>query len=171
MTFSEKYSLSVKRTGKQINGEYVENAPKSLQSKRAIALPASIVTMLHAQRRAVLAEQLAHAGWRDEDRVFPGVDGAPCSANAIRLTLTRGLARAGLPYVRIHDLRHSAASGALMAGSSLHDVKELLGHSNISLTADLYGHVSDAGRRATAARIEGALGAAVAAQSARVDTR
>ena len=63
--------------------------------------------------------------------------------------------------VRVHDLRHSAVSVLLAAGGTLREAQEPLGHSSYALTADTYSHLVDDQRRATADRIEGALGAAV----------
>ena len=51
------------------------------------------------------------------------------------------LAQAGLPVVRLHDLRHSAATLLLAAGVNVKVVQELLGHSSISVTLGMYGHV------------------------------
>ena len=70
-------------------------------------------------------------------------------------------ARAGLKDIRIHDLRHSAATAAIDAGLPLESVKGLLGHSSIAITSDLYAHRTKAGSRATADAIEKALGGAV----------
>ncbi len=52
--------------------------------------------------------------------------------------------QAGLPRVRLHDLRHSFASLLLAAGADLKTVSTALGHSTISVTADTYAHVSTA---------------------------
>ena len=95
--------------------------------------------------------------WTDEDRVFPAEDGGPLGATSIRRCLDRRLTTARLPRIRIHDLRHSAVSVAIMSGASLRDVQEMLGHSSYSLTTDLYTHIDDATRRLTAGRVEQAL--------------
>jgi integrase len=52
------------------------------------------------------------------------------------------LKKAGLPHMRFHDLRHSAATILLQAKAQLKTVQELLGHSTIATTADIYSHVS-----------------------------
>ncbi|MFB6779843.1 tyrosine-type recombinase/integrase [Streptomyces sp. NPDC056352] len=44
----------------------------------------------------------------------------------------------GLPPVRLHDLRHGAATPAHAAGADLEDIQEMLGHSSITITADTY---------------------------------
>ena len=154
----DRATVTIRRTGKRIAGEYIENAPKSEKSRRSIVLPSPVVTALRQQRVAIAEERLkAGPMWTDEDRVFPAEDGGPLGATSIRKALDRGLQRAELPRIRIHDLRHSAASVALMAGASLRDVQEMLGHSSYSLTADLYTHVSDVARKATASKMEQAL--------------
>ena len=56
-------------------------------------------------------------------------------------TFTRLLVEAGLPPVRLHDLRHGAASLSLAAGNDLKVVQAMLGHSSIVLTADTYTSV------------------------------
>jgi integrase len=66
--------------------------------------------------------------------------------------------RAGLPRMRFHDLRHGAASLMLAQGASLREIMDVLGHSTISVTADLYAHIAPEARRAFADRIQVALG-------------
>ncbi|MGE0135107.1 MAG: tyrosine-type recombinase/integrase [Dehalococcoidia bacterium] len=155
--------LTIRRTATRLNGEHYEGEPKTARSRRTIALPPSLVSGLRAQRAAVVAEQLRLGpAWKDADYVFPGEDGGPCSANALRLALSRGLKGADIDgHVRIHDLRHSAISSLLAAGGSLQDAQALAGHASITLTADLYGHHMPDQRAATAARIEAYLGSAV----------
>ena len=51
-------------------------------------------------------------------------------------------AKAGLPHAGLHTLRHSAASVMLIRGVPLKVVSEILGHSSIAITGDIYGHVS-----------------------------
>lgn len=155
-------TLTVRRTGARIDGEYVEGQPKSARSRRTITLPPAIVTLLRGQSATVAAERLQLGpAWRDQDRVFPREDGAELGAETIRKALGRGLASAGLPHIRFHDLRHSAATMLLAAGGSLRDVQEMLGHASYALTADTYAHVLDDQRQATAERIERTLGAAI----------
>ena len=55
--------------------------------------------------------------------------------------------KAGLPDMRFHDLRHSAASLMLAQGIPLRSIQDILGHSSIALTANLYAHVGEQLRR------------------------
>ena len=80
------------------------------------------------------------------------------SATGVRTRHFQHLAReAGLPPLRLHDLRHTNASLALQAGVDLKVVSDRLGHSQISVTADLYTHVNIAVGRAAADQIAQAL--------------
>lgn len=52
------------------------------------------------------------------------------------------MAEHGLPRIRLHDLRHTSASIGLAAGESLIEVSRRLGHSSITVTADIYSHIA-----------------------------
>ena len=65
--------------------------------------------------------------------------------------------KAGLPVIRLHDLRHTNASLALSAGVDLKVVSERLGHSQLAITADLYTHVNRGLGKAAAEQIARAL--------------
>jgi integrase len=125
--------------------------PKSEASNRVVALDRASLAVLRRLR-----EQRIAAGARVEPAtfLFPGYGDRPVDPD--RLTkLFRWLNTAsGLPPVRLHDLRHGAASLALAAGNDLKFVQALLGHASIVLTADTYTSVLEEhahrGARATA---------------------
>jgi hypothetical protein len=78
---------------------------------------------------------------------------------------------AGLPEVRVHDLRHTAASLCLGAGADPKVVQRVLGHATAAMTMDLYGHLADASLWQAARRIGGTTGAPEPpAESVRTDT-
>ena len=99
--------------------------------------------------------------WVEDDRVFPREGGGPLGESTIRKALERALVHAELGHLRVHDLRHTAATALLTAGGSLRDVQELLGHTSYAFTADRYTHVLDDQRKKTADRIDQALGSAI----------
>ncbi len=68
------------------------------------------------------------------------------------------LDRAGLPRSRFHDLRHATATFLLGQGMTLEDVKQLLGHSSITLTSNTYGHVLEQRQRQVAQAMDSVLG-------------
>jgi len=115
---------------------------KTDRSRRAIALPVQLVAALREHRVRQLEERLAAgSGWQDSGLVFTSSVGTPLEPRNLFRTFKAMLKRAGLPDIRFHDLRHSAASLMLAQGVSLRVVMEVLGHSSISLTADTYSHV------------------------------
>ena len=93
-------TLTVRRTGGRIGGDYVEGPPKTPRSRREIALPSTVVALLRAHHATIAAERLrlGHV-WRNEDRVFPGEGGGPVGQTTIRKALDAALERAGLPHV------------------------------------------------------------------------
>ena len=94
--------------------------------------------------QATQAQERSRAGsaWRQTGFVFTTEFGEPCDPrNALR-ALKVAATRAGLPHVGLHTLRHSAASVMLTHGVPLKVVSEILGHSSIAITGDVYGHVA-----------------------------
>ena len=79
--------------------------------------------------------------WDECDWIFPNPRTRKPFIN-IFFAWNRARARAGLPDVRIHDLRHSFASALVNEGMTLYDVKELLGHANMATTTR-YAHLSN----------------------------
>jgi hypothetical protein len=73
--------------------------------------------------------------------VFTSLNGDPMAPDRLTRMFKALAAEAGLPPVRLHDLRHGAATLALAAGVDLRTVQEMLGHSSIVLTADTYTSV------------------------------
>jgi integrase len=66
--------------------------------------------------------------------------------------------KAGIAGAGVHTLRHSAAVAWLEAGVHIRAVADLLGHSSISITGDVYGHSSDDAARAAVDGLSGSLG-------------
>ena len=84
--------------------------------------------------------------------------GTPSDPSNVWKALSNITQAAGLGHWHPHELRHSAASLLLAQGLSLKSVSELLGHSSISVTSDIYGHLLDEQRAETATAMEKALG-------------
>ncbi len=122
---------------------YVEAEPKTRKSRRDIVVAPFALEALKKHRERQL-ELRAKAGevWQDHDYVF-------CTSIGTYLNPTRDilnqlkllLKEAGLPDIRFHDLRHSVASLLFKAGIHPKIVQEILGHSNISITLDIYSHM------------------------------
>jgi integrase len=118
--------------------------PKSDRSRRALALPDVIVRALRVHRvQQAELRLLAGKRWQNLDLVFCTEVGTPRDPSDLVRHFKRMLANAELPSsIRFHDLRHSAASLLLAQGVPLRTIMEMLGHSTITLTANLYSHVA-----------------------------
>src|SRR5215469_58146 len=79
--------------------------------------------------------------WKEQGLIFGNIYGAHFNPNHVWRLFKKLLKVAGLPNVRFHDLRHSAATVLIAAGVPLKVVSELLGHSSVATTADIYAHV------------------------------
>lgn len=138
------------------------DSPKTTGSRRLIALDEQTVAVLRQHRKRQLQERLVMgAGYDDRDLVFARPDGTPIHPERLTRTFKRLVKAAGLPVVRLHDLRHTWASLALQAGVHAKVVQERLGHSQISTTLDLYSHtlpsMGEDAAETVASRIFGAV--------------
>ncbi len=118
--------------------------PKTGHSRRQVGLTEAAIVSLREHRSKQAAEQLwLGAAWEDKDLVFANEVGRPIEAtNLLRRSFSPLLERAGLPRIRFHDLRHTAATLMLGRGVQPKIVSEMLGHSQIAVTLDLYSHVT-----------------------------
>lgn len=124
--------------------------PKTDKSRRTLSLPASIVLVLRQHHLRQLEERMAAPVWHEQDLVFCTPKGTPLERSNINKRFAKMLEKAGLPKMRFHDLRHSCASLLLAQGVPLKVVQELLGHSSITITGDVYAHVMPAAKREAA---------------------
>ena len=132
------------RSAKRTRYELRFKEPKTKRSRRTIALPPFAIDRLR-RHRLEQAERFFSAGTRpDGSTLLFERDAQPWNPNTFGLTFARIARDAKLPKVRLHDLRHSFASLLLAGGADLKTVSTALGHSTISVTADVYSHVSPA---------------------------
>jgi integrase len=135
--------VRIRGTLARIEGELTVLEPKSAKSRRSIPLSDPAVDVLTRVRdRTALERSQAAQLWVDSDHVFVTDIGEPCDPrNALR-ALKAAARRVGLDGVGLHTLRHSAASVMLSERVPLNVVSQILGHSGISITADVYGHIA-----------------------------
>src|ERR1700712_6098992 len=147
-------TLTVRRSVHRVRGGLIYEEPKTRRSQRTLALPMPLVAALQEQKRAQLGEQMvAGSEWRDEDLVFAQPNGRPIDKKTDYDDWTRLLQKAGVRHVRLHDGRHTAAT--LLLSENVHPrvVMELLGHSQMRTTMDIYSHVMPALAREAADRM------------------
>lgn len=121
--------------GRELDG------PKTPGSVRTLALQAPVITRLRAHRLAQLQDRLAKVEvWVDRDLVFAGEMGEGVWEATVRRGLLAGVEVAGVPRIRVHDLRHTFATLALLDGNPVHLVARRLGHANPAQTLRTYAH-------------------------------
>jgi integrase len=129
-------------------------------SVRTVALPVVIARSLEAHRERQIEERRRAANlWVHRDLVFCNAFGGGLETTTLYRIWDAIRRRAGFQDVRLHDLRHSAASLLLAQGVELWEVSKILGHSTLAITADIYGHQYGSARRQAAARLDTILSA------------
>ncbi len=134
---------------KQVGGKRFLGRPKTPHSRRMIPLTPIAIASLKRHRIQQAEERLSKgAGWNPQQLVFCTSTGTAYALNNWRrqqyLPL---LERAGLPFVRPHDIRHTAATLLLLEGVQPLVVSEMLGHASVAFTLATYGHVQAEMRR------------------------
>jgi integrase len=154
-------TLTIQRSLQRVGGEWLFLEPKTARSRRTLPLPGPVVAALREHRARQLQERLrigpAWEGERWGDLVFTDEAGGPLSGFHVRRRFYALLAVAGLPPMRYHDLRHGAASLMAAQGVPIRTAMEILGHSQISTTANIYAHVAPELTREAADRMAAAL--------------
>jgi integrase len=139
---------------RQRGGGLVFAAPKTVRSRRTVPLPVQLVRALEEHKERQDKERItAGSLWRGSPCVFTTPIGTPVDPRNDYREFKKLLGKAGLPSVRLHDLRHTAASLLVAQGVPPRVVMEILGHSQISLTMNTYSHVAPEVSRAAADRI------------------
>lgn len=130
------------RPGSWLAAKVVISAPKTAASARDIGLdPATVMALRSCQTRQGADRLAAGTAWEDSGFVFTDELGHPLHPTAVSHLFQVALKAAGMPKIRLHDLRHGYASAALEAGTPLKAVSNRLGHSSIAITADIYSHI------------------------------
>ena len=107
-----------------------------------MALAALTVAALREHKKRQTEDRaVVGPGWQDSGLVFTRPDGVPLHPDLISDWFGRLAREAGLPTIRLHDVRHSYASAALAAGIPAKIVSERLGHATVQITLDTYSHV------------------------------
>jgi integrase len=141
-----------------VNGRSMVSTPKTKRGQRLVPIDAETVAMLRRQRETQNLERAAWGpAWNEAGLIFTREDGRPLRPEYVTRDFQALALKAGLPVIRLHELRHTNASLALSAGVDLKVVSERLGHSQIAITADLYTHVNSGPGRAAADQIARAL--------------
>jgi integrase len=158
--------LHVRRSLQRAHGKLELLDVKTKKSRRTVSLPLFAIRALQKHRlRQEDERQAALDRWTETGLVFTSPFGAPLDPQIATRSFTRVLKRAGLPHQRFHDLRHACASLLLAQGLDLKVIQEILGHSTITITGNLYAHVMLGLKRHASAEMDALLGDAPAARA------
>ena len=164
--------LTVRQAVIVVRGRPQIKEPKTATSVRIIHLPHTVRDRLTTHREAQRERRdgrlasgaswrdgrlASGTSWRDGDFVFATREGTPINPDNLDYDFAKLTTRAGVPRIRIHDLRHTFATLALEQGIPVKVVSENLGHADISTTLRTYAHVIPAQRSELAARMDAAL--------------
>jgi integrase len=146
-------SIAIRWQITQLGWQTDHGKPKTDASDRSVVLDADTLAALTAhQRRQDDERQTAGREWADSGFVFTTETGAPLHPARVTDQFEWLCYEAGLPPIRLHDLRHGAASLMLAAGVELKVVQETLGHTSSTFTRDTYTSVFPEVAKAAAER-------------------
>lgn len=150
-----KERLLVRRSLGMIGGAVVMGSPKTSRSRRALSLDPATTDALRRHRVRQEAKRLQNGLGRiqQDEMIFLAPSGHLMQPSAVGQRFQRLRQAQGLPYIRLHDLRHTYATLALEAGVHPKVVSERLGHAGITITLDLYAHVLPSIERAAALQV------------------
>ncbi len=148
---------TVQRLGKGVG--LVVGTPKTARSRRTVPLP-EVCRRALLEHRELQDKEREAAGttWTEHGLVFTTRTGTVLEPRNVNRLLDERIAAAGVRRIRFHDMRHTCASLLLSQGVQPRVVMEVLGHSQMAITTDLYGHVMPPATRAAAAAMDDVLG-------------
>lgn len=126
-------------------GGWIFQTPKTKSGRRTIKIGPGVLNALRSQiNLADLTRQETQLGkrytWEENNLVFPAYTGKPQNGYNISKEFDHLARAAGLPDIKFHDLRHTAASQMLQHNIPIAEVSRILGHSKVSITLDIYAH-------------------------------
>jgi integrase len=142
--------LTVARPLLLIGARVVEGRPKTQAGERKIWLDDHTITLLGEHRKQQLAARLAAGpAWQDNDLIFCKDDGTPWRPDYVTRRFKVIAKAAGLPVIKLHEGRHSAASLARDADVDPEIRRQTLGHADQAMTSH-YTHIEAQAHRAAA---------------------
>lgn len=120
----------------------IRSRAKTAAGSRSVRLTAETIAVLKEHRdRQTFQRQSAGDRWQDHDLIVCTATGRPINPNNVTRSYQRLVMLSGVPRIRVHDMRHSAATMLLRAGVPAKIISERLGHATLAITLDTYSHV------------------------------
>lgn len=151
----EAGTLMVRNSLQRVAGKLRLGETKTPKSRAAINLPQVAVSALYRHRARQEEERvLAGSHWVDSGFIFSTRIGTPLDPRNVLRAFYSIMNNSGLPRLRFHDLRHCAATLLLVQGVHPRVVMDLLRHTTVSITMNLYSHVIPALRKEAADKMD-----------------
>ena len=152
-------TIRVRRALQRVDGSLRLVETKTRRSRRPVPMPALALPALGRRKATQTADRLAAGeSWQRTGLVFTTGLGTPVEPRNVNRWFDQLRTRAGLPWLRLHDLRHGCATFLLAHGVDPRTVMEILGHTTIRQTMDRYAHALPERVRAAADTMDEALG-------------
>ena len=154
----ESKRLTIKHTVVVVKSKVEKDNTKNKSSRRSFALTDEVMQIFEDLSKAEEENRRFFGkGYNKNDYVFKWPDGTPFRPDYVTRHFRLLLEKNGLPHIRFHELRHSCASMLLNEGFSLKDVQEYMGHADIRMTADIYGHLDVARKDVLSRNLAGSI--------------
>lgn len=150
--------LHVRQSIGLLHGQITISQPKSDTSRRAVPVEPQVIAALREHRAKQNERRLAlGAVWEDHDLIFAAANGKPVNPDNLRRDYDHLVALAGVPRIRIHDVRHTHVTLGFAAGANIKAMSRRIGHAQTSLTMDIYAHVLPEQHREVSTKIGAVL--------------
>ena len=144
-------SLYIRHTFVRVGSKLVSETTKTAKGKRRVAISPDVVEVLEQHRLSQRAEaERFGEAWPESDLVFVSTVGTPLSPDNLRRLRHQLMEKAGVPRVKLHELRHLHSSICIANGMDPKMLADRLGHSRASFTLDVYTHLFEEQRAASA---------------------
>lgn len=153
-------TMTIRHTVSKVTKAVEKDKTKNATSYRSFPLTEEAQRIFQAAKaEEEKNRRLFGRQYQESDYVFKWADGRSYSPDYITSKFPALLKKHGMPHIRLHELRHSCASLLINAGFTLKDVQEWMGHADIKMTANIYGHLDVSRKQSMAEKLSGDLSA------------
>jgi integrase len=151
-------TLTVEQTVQRAGGKLIMSDAKTESSESPLPLPewTWLVLLEHHDSQKAERERLA-AVWQEHGLVFPSEVGTPIEPRNLNRHFANLRATAGLPMVRLHDMRHTVVSMLMDLGVPPHVVQAIARHADVKITLKIYSHTNLDAMRQALGKLDGRL--------------
>jgi integrase len=151
-------TLIIEQTVQRAGGRLVLSDAKTESSESPLPLPewTWLVLLDHQEAQQAERKRLA-AVWQDHGLVFPSEAGTPMEPRNLNRHFASLRTRAGLPNVRLHDMRHTVVSMLMELGVPPHVVQAIARHADVKITLKIYSHTNLDAMRQALGKLDGRL--------------